>query len=129
MIVNMVSIPLPRKSIFTYFQPVTHCKIWLLRSFIDANKVLSHVVHGTSHLLVHLDDAVADNDSKDMIVWSDKLCVVFQNAQKALATNKAITLPRPKWQMWIITDGVLRRFGLVATLFVKRAVNHYLTVF
>lgn len=87
---------------------------------IGAYKVLSRVVQGTSQLLAPLDDVVAGNDPKDIIVWNDELLAAFQKAQKALITNKAITLPRPSDQLWIVTDGALRKYGLSATLYVER---------
>lgn len=91
-----------------------------LRSFIGVYKVLSRVVQGTSQLLAPLDDVVAGNDPRDIIVWNDELLAAFQNAQEALTTNKAITLPRPSDQLWIVTDGILRKYGLGATLYVER---------
>lgn len=91
-----------------------------LRSFIGAYKVLSRVVQGTSQLLAPLDDVVAGNDPKDIIVWNDELLAAFQKAQEALTTNKAITLPRPSDQLWIVTDDALRKYGLGATLYVER---------
>lgn len=94
--------------------------VTVLRSFIGAFKVLSRVVQGTSQLLAPLDDVVAGNDPKDIIVWNDELLAAFQKAQEAFTTNKAITLPRPSEQLWIVTDGALRKYGLGATLNVKR---------
>lgn len=54
-----------------------YCKIWFLCLFIDVNKVLFYVVYGILYFFVYFDDVVVDNDLKDMIVWSDKFCVVF----------------------------------------------------
>lgn len=51
---------------------------------------------------------------------NDELLAAFQKAQEALTTNKAITLPRPSDQLWIVTDGALRKYGLGATLYVER---------
>lgn len=53
-------------------------------------------------------------------MWNDELLAAFQKAQEALTTNKAITLPRPSDQLWIVTDGALRKYGLGATLYVER---------
>lgn len=91
-----------------------------VRSFFGAYKVLSRVVQYTSQLFAPLDDVVAGNDPKDIIVWNDELLAAFQKAQEALTTNKAITLPRPSDQLWIVTDGALRKYGLGATLYVER---------
>ena len=35
-------------------------------------------------------------------------------------THKAITLPRPSDQLWIVTEGALRKLGLGATLYIER---------
>lgn len=90
---------------------------------IGAYKVLSRVVQGTSQLLAPLDDVVAGNDPKDIIVWNDELLAAFQKAQKALITNKAITLPRPSDQLWIVTDGALRNMDSVPLYMWKGIVN------
>lgn len=92
-----------------------------LRSFIGAYKALYRVVQGTSQLLAPLDYVVVGNDPNDIIVWNDELLAAFQKAQEALTTNKAITLPRPSDQLWIVTDGALRKYGLGATLYVERS--------
>ena len=94
-----------------------------MRSFIGAYKVLSRVIQNTSSLLTPLENAIAGNDSKDVINWDDNLCLAFSNAQKALTSNKSITLPRSGDQLWIVTDGALRRGGLGATLYVNRNSN------
>lgn len=70
-----------------------------LRSFIGAYKVLFSVVQCTSQLLAPLDDVVAGNDPKDIVVWIDELLAAFQKAQEALTTNKTITLSRPSDQL------------------------------
>ena len=44
----------------------------------------------------------------------------FQNAQRSLSTRKAITLPRPSDQLWIITDGSVSKRGIGATLYISR---------
>lgn len=91
-----------------------------LRSFIGAYKVLARVVKNTATLLSALDDAVAGRDSKESLHWTDELLHVFTSAQKALSTNRAITLPRPDDQLWIVTDGAVRDPGLGATLYISR---------
>ncbi|XP_062568793.1 uncharacterized protein LOC134230943 [Saccostrea cucullata] len=91
-----------------------------LRSFIGVYKVLSRVIQDTSQLLSPLDDIVAGLNSKDRIVWTDDLLSAFHRAQEALTTHKSITLPRPSDQLWIVTDGALKKYGLGATLYVER---------
>ena len=91
-----------------------------LRSFIGAYKVLSRVIQNTSDFLSKLEDTIAGCDSKDLLVWTDDLHSAFTRAQEALSTHKAITLPRPSDQLWIVTDGALRKLGLGATLYVER---------
>ena len=80
-----------------------------LSSFIGAYKVLSRVIKNTSDFLSKLEDVTAGRDSKNPIVWTDELQSSFFRAKEALLTHKAITLPRPSDQLWIVTDGALRK--------------------
>ena len=66
-----------------------------LRSFIGAHKVLARVLPHCASWLTTLDDMVAGRASAESITWSDDLQLAFSNAQKALTSNKTITLPRP----------------------------------
>lgn len=91
-----------------------------LRSFIGSYKVLSRVIKNSSDLIAPLEDIIAGGNAKDTIAWNDELHAAFDRAQKALSTHKAITLPRPSDQLWIVTDGALRKLGLGATLYVGR---------
>ena len=91
-----------------------------LRSFIGAYKVLARVLKNAAVVLAPLDDAVAGRESKELVLWSDELTAAFNNAQSALSSAKAITLPRPTDQLWIVTDGAVRKPGLGATLYITR---------
>ena len=91
-----------------------------MRSFIGAFKVLSRVLSGCSALLAQLDDSVAGRKSKESIQWTDDLRTSFHNAQAALSSARTITLPKPEDQLWIVTDGAVRKPGLGATLHVTR---------
>ncbi|KAK3103372.1 hypothetical protein FSP39_018802 [Pinctada imbricata] len=91
-----------------------------LRSFIGAYKVLSRVVPDCSHFLAPLDDMTAGHDSKEKLLWTDEMSASFRQAQLALNSHKAITLPRPDDQLEIVTDGALRRSGIGATLYINR---------
>ena len=91
-----------------------------LRSFIGAYKVLSRVIKNTSDCLSKLEDVTAGRDSKESIVWTDELQSTFARAQEALLTHKAITLPRPSDQLWIVTDGALSKLGVGATIYIER---------
>lgn len=76
-----------------------------LRSFIGAYKALSRVVKHTSYFLSPLEDVIAGENAKDAVVCDDDKLAAFTKAQKALTSHKAITLPRPSDQLWIVTDG------------------------
>ena len=89
-----------------------------MRSFIGAFKVLSRIIPGCSSLLAKLDDTVAGRESKELIQWSDDLCASFCKAQAALSTARTISLPIPSDQLWIVTEGDLRKPGIGATLYV-----------
>ena len=80
-----------------------------MRSFIGAYKVLSRVIPGCSSLLAQLDDTVAGRESKEAIQWTDDLRTSFHNALEALSTARTISLPKPSDQLWIVTDGAVRR--------------------
>jgi hypothetical protein len=95
-------------------------KVGGLRSFIGAYKVLARVLPQCSTYLSTLDNAVANHNTKDKVIWSDQLRESFKTAQKALAQCHIITLPRPSDQLWIVTDGSIKQRGAGATLYVMR---------
>ncbi|XP_071110370.1 uncharacterized protein [Haliotis cracherodii] len=92
-----------------------------LRSFIGAYKVLSRVIPGCSTLLAPLDAEVGGRQSSEKLLWSDSLLNAFKTAQAGLASNKSIVLPHPDDQLWIVTDGAVRKPGIGATLYVTRS--------
>ena len=59
----------------------------------------------------------AGRTSQEDILWTDDLQAAFVHAQRALNTNRAITLPQPDDQLWIVTDGAVRKPGIAATLY------------
>ena len=91
-----------------------------MRSFVGAYKVLSRVVPRASAFLSPLDDVTAGRQSAETIEWCDELRDAFLSAQRALTSARAITLPRPSEQLWIVTDGAVRQPGLGATMYVTR---------
>ena len=91
-----------------------------LRSFIGAYKVLSRVIPRCSSFLAPLDAVTAGRPSQESINWTDDLRAAFRNAQNALPSALTITLPRPKDQLWFVTDGVVRDPGIGATLYKTR---------
>ena len=95
-------------------------KVGGLRSFIGAFKVLSRVVPECSSLMSPLDDAAAGRQTKDKLTWSDDLRAAFRKAQSALTSAKTITLPRPDDQLWIVTDGSVKKHSIGSTLYITR---------
>ena len=91
-----------------------------LRSFIGAYKVLSRVVKGTAHYMSPLDAVCAGRESSEVIVWTDELLSTFQRAQSALQHHRAVVIPRPSDDLWIVTDGSSKLHGIGATLYVTR---------
>ncbi|XP_060603736.1 uncharacterized protein LOC132756634 [Ruditapes philippinarum] len=91
-----------------------------LRSYIGAYKVLGRVLPGCSQLIAPLDNITAGGNSSDKIVWDEASLKHFQNTQSALNSNKSIVLPRPTDQLWIVTDGSVKKRGIGATLYVTR---------
>lgn len=91
-----------------------------LRAFIGSDKMLGRVLSGTATLLAPLESLMAVRQSQDMISWSDEPLVRFRSCQKALSSNRSITLPKPDDQLWIATGGSVKMNGLGATLYVLR---------
>lgn len=91
-----------------------------LRSFIGAYKMLSRVIKSSSQFLGPLDKICAGQPSQSKIQWTEESRESFSNAQKMLASNKSITLPKSSDQIWIVTDGSVKEKGMGATLYVTR---------
>ncbi|KAK3715784.1 hypothetical protein QZH41_018836, partial [Actinostola sp. cb2023] len=91
-----------------------------MRSFIGAYKVLARVIPRCASLLAPLEDAIAGRQSSDPINWTDELSKDFTTAQTFLSSNRTITLPKPNDQLWIVTDGAVRKPGIGATLYITR---------
>ena len=82
--------------------------------------MLSSIIPGCSTLLAKLDDTVAGRESKETIQWTDDLRASFNKAQTALSSAHTISLPIPSDQLWIVTDEMLRKPGIGATLYITR---------
>lgn len=95
-------------------------KVGGMRSFIGAYKVLARVLQNCAKLLAPLDDSVAGRQSKEEFIWSDDLHLAFKTCQKALSSASTITLPRPDDQLWIVTDGSVKKHSIGATLYITR---------
>ena len=91
-----------------------------LRSFIGDYKVLSRALAHCSQYISPLEDSISGSQSNDKVQWSDSMFEAFTQAKKALAENRAITLPRSSDQLWIVTDASVRQRGKGATLNVTR---------
>lgn len=100
-----------------------------LRSFIGECKVLTRVIPDSASLLTPLDKITAGRDSKETVTWTDELTGAFTKAQTALLSNRSITLPQPNDQLWIVTDGSVKKHGLRATLYITRDKNIHLVSF
>ncbi|CAB4001634.1 Retrovirus-related Pol poly from transposon opus [Paramuricea clavata] len=61
--------------------------------------------------------AVAKLPSTEAVLWTDELRTAFTAAKKALSSSHSITLPKLDDQLWIVTDGALRKPGIGATLY------------
>ena len=91
-----------------------------LRSFIGAFKVLSRVIPQCAKFLIPLDKAVTGPMSNEKLLWSDDLSAAFEKARSALSSAQTIYLPKVEDQLWIVTDGAVRKPGLGATLYITR---------
>jgi len=81
-----------------------------MRSFVGAYKVLSRLLPGCSSLLAPLDNVTAGRQSQDAIAWTDELSICC-----------TITLPRTTDQLWIVTDGAVRKPGTLAASTLARS--------
>lgn len=91
-----------------------------LRSFIGAYKVLGRVLPRCSSYISPLENAIAGCQSQEKVSWTDELLQRFHTAQESLSSHKAITLPNPNDQLWIVTDGSVTKQGIGATLYISR---------
>ncbi len=95
-------------------------KVTDMRSFIGAYKVLARVLPNCASYIIPLDCCISGKQSKDIIEWTDSLKEAFSNAQIALKNTKAIVLPREGDQLFIVTDGSVKKQGIGATLYARR---------
>ncbi|KAK3083239.1 hypothetical protein FSP39_017533 [Pinctada imbricata] len=91
-----------------------------LRSFLGAYKILGRVIPDCANLLAPLENAISGLQSKDAVKWTDDLVTHLRNAQSRLSANKAITLPMPSDELWIVTDGSVSKHGIGATMYAMR---------
>ena len=94
-------------------------KVGATKSFIGAYKVLAHVIPACSS---PLDDAISGRSSTEGITWTDQLYEAFATAKKALFTSRSIHDD----QLWIVTDGAVRKPGIAATYYVTPSGNFHL---
>ncbi|KAK3711514.1 hypothetical protein QZH41_016432 [Actinostola sp. cb2023] len=81
----------------------------------------STTILGCASLLAPLEDAIAGRQSSNPINWTEKLRKDFTTAQTFLSSNRTImTLPKPNDQLWIVTDGAVRKPRIGATLYITR---------
>ena len=95
-------------------------KVSGMRSFIGAYNMLSRVLPQCASYTTPLDAVTAGRESCERIKWTDHLCKSFQVAQSALASTEIITLPQPEDELWLITDGAVKKHGIASTLYVIR---------
>ena len=69
---------------------------------------------------VPLRGSIAGRQSQETLNWFEDLRSTFQTAQAALSSTRTITLPRPNDQLWIVTDGSVKKHSIGATLYVTR---------
>ena len=94
--------------------------VMVLRSFIGAYKVLSHVISNCSNFLCPLDEFTAVKESQAVVEWSEHLQEAFTNAQRQLTSAKTIHMPRPTHQFWVVTDGLVKQHSISALMYAER---------
>ena len=70
--------------------------------------------------MLTLEDAIAGHAPGDKLTVSPDIRDALLTAQQALSKHVTITMPTIDDQLWIITDGAVRRPGISATLYVTR---------
>lgn len=60
------------------------------------------------------------SQSQESIDWNEDLHRAFESSKKTLSTSRVITIPRPDDQVWIVTDGTVRKPGVGAALYITR---------
>ena len=83
-------------------------------------KVLARVIPNYAQLLGPLDNAIVGLQSRDKVTWTEDLHTAFNTAQRALDSLHNITLPRPEDQLWIVTDGSVKKHSIGSTLYITR---------
>ena len=73
-----------------------------------------------SSYLTDLESSVAGKESKDKVTWTDSMRVSFKAAQTALKNTKAITLPKPDDQLFLISDASNSPAAVGSTRYIKR---------
>ena len=87
-----------------------------LRSFIWALSVVSRVIKETASLVGPLEDEVTGKNSKDVVNWDYDLSAAFARD----SSSRATVLPQPTDQLWIVTDGSMKKHGLGATFVLRQ---------
>ena len=82
--------------------------------------MLSRVLSGCASNLSTLEKSTIGLSSSDRIPWSDELHAAFTDAQCDLTSSRTIMLPREDDQLWIVTDGSVKKQGIGAPLYVHR---------
>lgn len=91
-----------------------------LRSWIGAYKHIKSCVPQYSSLLSSVESAVANKDSKEVVVWTDELLQDFRQAQTALKSLKSITIPRSSDHLIVTSDGSIKNNGIGSVLYILR---------
>lgn len=91
-----------------------------LRSWIGAYKQLKSCISQYSSLLSDLEHAVGGKESRQKVEWTTELRQAFKVAQAALRDVRSITVPHPKDQLVITSDGSVSKRGVGSVLYIIR---------
>ena len=114
---NLTASPHRIATLSTCDRPTT---VKALRSFLGAYKYLSRVIPNCSSFLSPLEALVAGKQSHQDLTWSESSNDAFEAAQKHLQNNKSVTIPKPTDQLWLVTDGAVKKPGIGSTLYIQR---------
>ncbi len=91
-----------------------------MKSFIGAFRAISRCIQRYSSLLSPLEDSVKGIKGNQAITWTSDLETAFLEAQKALKSPRALTIPHPTDKLIMTVDASPLNKGLGATLFILR---------
>ena len=91
-----------------------------MKSFIGAFRAISRCIPRYASLLSPLEDSIKGIKGAQLVTWTPELETVFIEAQTALKSPRALTIPLPSDRLVLTVDASPLNKGIGATLFILR---------